>query len=122
MQRGPMTVRTRMLDRVLDDEHIRDVHIIKMDVEGSDLLVLRGAEHTLKSSNVSLLMDVDVFSNVEREELFELLNSCGFKIYRIGKELKPIEKADELFLFSEESKAERIQTHQMVREIYASKS
>lgn len=121
-QQGPITVQTRILDSVLNDEDIRDVHIIKMDVEGSDLSVLRGAEHTLRSNNVSLLMDVDVFSNVEREELFEILNSCGFKIYRIGRELKPIEKADELFLFSEESKSERIQTHQMVREIYASKS
>lgn len=122
LQRGPITVRTRMLDNVLNDEHIREVHIIKMDVEGSDLFVLRGAEHTLRSRNVSLLMDVDVSSNVERKELFELLDSCGFNIYRIGKELKLIKRANELFLFSEESKSKHIKAHQTVREIFATKS
>lgn len=121
LQKGPITVQTRMLDNVLNEEHIHEVHIIKMDVEGGDLLVLRGAEHTLKCKNVSLLMDVDVISNVERKELFELLDSCGFGIYRIGRELKPISKANEMFLFSEEPKSTRIKTHQTVREIYATK-
>lgn len=121
LQKGPITVQTRMLDNVLDEEHIRDVHIIKMDVEGGDLLVLRGAEHTLKSKNVRLLMDVDVVSNAERKELFELLKSCGFEIYRIGRALKPIKKANELFLFSAEPKPTPVKIHQRVRDIYATK-
>jgi len=121
LQKGPITVKTRTLDNVLNEEHIKDVHIIKMDVEGGDLLVLRGAERTLQSNNVSLLMDVDVFSNAERKELFNLLNYCGFEIYRIGRELKPINKANELFLFSEEPESTHVKIHQTVREIYATK-
>jgi len=125
-EKEPITVQTRTLDNVLNEEHIRDVHIIKMDVEGSDLLVLKGAKHTLESGNVRLLMDVDVYSNAEREELFHLLNSCGFELYRIGRYLKPIKRPEELFLFrshstGEEPKPRRVKSHQMVREIYAAK-
>lgn len=126
LQGKAITVQTRTLDNVLNEEHIRDVHIIKMDVEGSDLSVLKGAKHTLDSGNVRLLMDVDVYSNAEREELFHLLKSCGFELYRIGRYLKPIKRAEEL-LFSpshstgEEPKPRRVKTQQMVREIYATK-
>jgi len=126
VRKEPITVQTRTLDNVLNEQHIHDVHIIKMDVEGSDLLVLKGAEHTLRNNKVSLLMDVDVFSNAEREELFEILNSCGFKVHRIGRELKPLRTADELFLFPShgiggELQPRRIRKHQIVREIYATK-
>jgi len=116
-----ITVQTQTLDSVLKKEHIRDVHLIKMDVEGNDLQVLKGAEHTLRSNNCSLLMDVDVFSNEERKELFELLKSYGFAIYRIGRELIPITMANQLFLFDEDKKSTSIKTHQIVRDIYATK-
>ena len=122
IQRGPITVQTRMLDNVLNKENIGDVHIIKMDVEGADLQVLKGAEHTLRSNNVQLFMDVDVTSNAERKELFELLESYGYEIYRLGREVKPIKKANELFLFSEDIKSTFINWRQPVREIYAIKS
>lgn len=126
LQGEAITVQTRTLDSVLEEEHIREVHIIKMDVQGSDLLVLKGAKHTLEGNNVRLLMDIDVYSNEEREELFELLNSLGFDIYRIGPKLKPIMKAEELFLFpnhetGEGLKRARTKAHQMVKEIYAVK-
>lgn len=122
-QKEPIPVQTRTLDNVLNEEHIHDVDIIKMDVEGHDLSVLRGAQHTLtKSNNVKLLMDVDVFTNAERKELFEFLKSCGFQIYRIGSELKPVERANELFLFGEGLKPTPIKRHQTVREVYATKA
>lgn len=87
--RDPVTVRTRTLDNVLLDANIKNVDLMKIDVEGADLLVLKGAQHTLRTMNVRILMDVDVWGN-ERAELFELLRSCGFSLYRVGRELKPI--------------------------------
>lgn len=90
--RDPVTVRTRTLDNVLRDANIQNVDLIKMDVEGADLLVLKGAQHTLRTMNVRILMDIDVHGDEERE-LFDLLATCGFSSYRIGKHLKPIRAA-----------------------------
>jgi len=90
-----ITVKTRKLDNVLKDEGINKVDLIKIDVQGADLLVLKGAERTLKRQNIKLAMDVDVKSLEERNQVFDFLGSCGFKMFRISKELTPIEKIDE---------------------------
>jgi len=90
-----ITVKTRKLDSVLKDEGITKVDIMKIDVEGADILVLKGAEKTLKKCNLQLVMDVDVKSVEKRNKLFDFLESCGFKIFSIGKELTPIKKIDE---------------------------
>ncbi|MDM7998657.1 MAG: FkbM family methyltransferase [Dehalococcoidia bacterium] len=87
-----ITVRTRTLDNVLLEAGITNVDLIKIDVEGADLLVLRGARRTLESSNVKILMDVDVHGR-ERQEVFDLLRSCGFSLYRVGRELELIHPA-----------------------------
>lgn len=98
-QKEAMMIRTRRLDDVLSELNIQKVDVIKIDVEGSDILVLKGAERTLRNGRVHLLMDVDVECNVERTELYDLLTSFGYEIYRIGKQLVRIKSADGLFLF-----------------------
>lgn len=99
-QREPIIVPVHKLDDVLDELNIRHVDIIKIDVEGSEILVLRGAERTLRNNRVHLLMDIDVESNAERKELYKLLDSFGYEVYRIGKKLTRIRSADELLPFS----------------------
>ena len=92
----PITVRTRRLDDILREEGIDDIDLIKIDVEGADLLVLRGAEDILrKSEKVKLVMDVDVRGE-EAERVFDFLTSCGFRIYKIGPELKAIKGMKEV--------------------------
>ncbi|MFB0562751.1 MAG: FkbM family methyltransferase [Candidatus Lokiarchaeia archaeon] len=43
-----LTVKTRKLDNALKEEGITNVDIFKIDVEGAELLVLKGAENILK--------------------------------------------------------------------------
>ena len=96
LDKEPIVVKTKKLDDVLADEGIDDIDVIKIDVEGGDLLVLKGAENLFrKSKKVKLLMDVDVQSESDKRQLFNLLSSWGFVIYKIGKHLKRIEKIDE---------------------------
>lgn len=90
--KGAITVNTRKLDNVLRDEGIDKVDIIKIDVEGGDLLVLKGAKRTLKKGSLKLAMDVNVKSLEDRNRLFDFLKSCSFEIFGIGKELTPIRK------------------------------
>jgi len=85
----PFAVRTRPLDSVLSEANIKNIDLMKIDVEGADLLVLKGARHTLETTNVRILMDVDVHG-AERAELFDLLHSCGFSLFRVGRSLEPI--------------------------------
>lgn len=95
--RKKITVKTRKLDDILDEEGIDGIDLIQIDVEGADLLVLKGAKDTLKKSkNVKLTMDIDVRSKEERKQLFEFLTSCGFQIFNVGKELKHTKKIDEV--------------------------
>ncbi len=95
-EKEPIVVKTRKLDDVLAKEGIDDVDVIKIDVEGGDLLVLKGAENLFrKSTKVKLLMDVDVQSKSEKGQLFNLLRSWGFVIYKIEKQLRRIEEIDE---------------------------
>lgn len=92
----PTVVKTRKLDDILNEEGIDSIDIIKIDVEGADILVLKGAEDILKrSKDVKLLMDIDVESDEEKKQLFDILNFCGFKIYNIGKQIKLINKINE---------------------------
>jgi FkbM family methyltransferase len=92
-----LTVKTRKLDNILKDEGIEDVDIIKIDVEGAELLVLRGAENILKKSkNVKLFIDIDVKDKETKEKIFEFLNVRGFKMYKIGKNLEPIKRVDKI--------------------------
>lgn len=88
-----ITVKTRMLDKVLDEEGINDIDLMKIDVEGGDLLVLDGTRKLLQTSQkLKIVMDIDVQTIEEKNELFELLTSFNFIIYDIRRNLKPIRK------------------------------
>ena len=94
--RKPFTVETRKLDTILKKEEIENVDLIKIDVEGADLLVLHGARKTLKNENVKLVMDIDVMDEKKRQEILSFLASLDFKIYSIGKKLKPVKTVKDL--------------------------
>jgi FkbM family methyltransferase len=95
-KKQPITIHTQRLDDVLNTEGINNINILKIDVEGADFLVLKGAENTLrKSHNMKLIMDIDVRGK-EKKQLFDFLTSCDFKIYKIDRELKAVTKIDEV--------------------------
>jgi len=110
-----ISVQTQTLDQFVKKEKIDRIDLIKIDVEGSELLVLKGARDTLQKMNASILMDVDSRNNDERREMFALLTDMGYRIYKVGKNMTPVTEASQLML-----KAKNKQ-YQNVRSIYATK-
>jgi len=70
----------------LDSFGITNIGLIKMDVEGNELNVLKGAVQTLKASNYPKIL-FEVWDNdwykLQRERLFSFLRNLGYEIIPI---------------------------------------
>lgn len=85
----PIKVKTVPLDSVLKDENVSKVNLMKIDVQGADLKVIKGSLNALNNLQY-LIMDVDTKILQEQEEIFEIVKAKGFKIYSVSKERKQI--------------------------------
>ncbi len=52
------SVKTTNLDTFLTEEKVERIDLINMDCEGSELLVLKGAEKTLKENKVKIFFEI----------------------------------------------------------------
>lgn len=85
------------LDQVVTALAINKVDFIKADIEGSELLLLQGAEETLKKSHPTLLLEISEVSlarnNHSGEELIKYLRGLGYtRIQQVNIETANIEK------------------------------
>jgi hypothetical protein len=75
-------VRGRRIDDVVPELGLTRVDVVKIDVEGAEVLVLRGARETLMRFHPKLVMEVlpDHLANLNTsvEELLSLLNELGY--------------------------------------------
>ena len=69
--------------------------MIKIDAEGSELDIIRGAENIISSSN-ELIIIYEINREQSGQELLDALNSSGFKssIVKDGKLFSSIHKLD----------------------------
>lgn len=81
---GSITVAKRTLDSVLQETGSNRVDVMKIDVEGAELAVLRGAMEALKANRgLVLLMDVHPDLGVDPFVVRDLLGGLGFSLYAI---------------------------------------
>lgn len=80
-------VRIKTLDQVIIDEGLVRVDVIKIDVEGYEELVLKGAKDTIQSFTPIILFennpDAIKSSNLTTGGAIELLINLGYSLYRI---------------------------------------
>jgi FkbM family methyltransferase len=75
-----MVVKTMTLDKLILMENLNRVNIVKIDVEGAELLVLRGAQNALKSKKIDkLIVEIHKTINPPKEVIDFLLNK-GYNI------------------------------------------
>jgi FkbM family methyltransferase len=83
---GGITVVVRRLDDLL--ECVSHVRLLKVDVEGFELSVFRGAREVLARTDIVYFESFDRHSErygYETGDLIRLLNSAGFSVYRANE-------------------------------------
>ena len=91
------------LDNQLSQLKCEKVNFIKIDVEGAELHVLKGARETLNKYKPSLLIEINseacLAGGYEPEEIFEILRPLGYKFEKIGLRGKriPVDKVPNEF-------------------------
>jgi len=80
-------VSTTTIDRFLNEEKIGGIDLINMDCEGSELLVLKGAEETLQRNRVKIFCEIhhDFLKQLGQSigELVEYLRKSKFEVQSV---------------------------------------
>ena len=77
-EQGLLTVKTRRLDSLLQELGVPVVNVLKIDVEGAEIQVLKGAVETIRANpQIIVLLDIHPFLGVNPSEVFECLSSLG---------------------------------------------
>ena len=72
-------VPTKTLDNLLEELNFKRIDIIKIDAEGSEVPILKGAEKTLKANpNIKIIVAAEHYPS-EAKEVCQFLNDRGFK-------------------------------------------
>lgn len=79
----------------LDDLNLPRVDFIKIDVEGMELDVLKGAERTIAKHHPSMLIE---YIKAGNDALSPLLTSWGYKLMPMGVNLMALHQTDPQFL------------------------
>lgn len=75
-------VETRTLDSLVKDARAKHVDLIKIDTEGAEEFVLKGAEKTLRG-NRDVVVIIELHEGIRRDKLFGFLEGLGFGIHRL---------------------------------------
>jgi len=96
-------LRTRMLDSIIEDLHFSSPDFIKLDVQGYEIEVLKGATLVLKFSEF-VLIEMTLMPLNHEPFILEIMNymdSNGFQLYDISSLMrKPYDKAWQIQLFN----------------------
>jgi len=89
---GKFSVECKTLDIVVSDLSNRHVSILKIDVEGYELEVLKGAKALLSNNDVDVIyieagMDADNNQQVHYRKIEDLLNKYGYRVFRFYEQM-----------------------------------
>ncbi len=72
-----VTIQTITIDSLVKQEGIKDICLLKIDIEGAEILALKGADTTLKQKRIKNLI-VEYHSKSNRTYIEKLLNELGY--------------------------------------------
>jgi len=115
-------ISSKITVKTLDQYNIENVKLIKIDVEGNELKVLKGAENTIKKSNYPVLIleswhidnndtdEIKEYKSNLRNELFTYVKNLG---YNISNTQNP-----EVFICEYNAVKEQQETKKKVKQIF----
>jgi FkbM family methyltransferase len=92
---GQFQVKTVTLDGLVSTGQLPTPDYLKIDVEGAEMLVLKGAQNVLANERPTLFLATH--GGLAREACGEFLNALGYELRPIGK--ASLEKTDEFLAF-----------------------
>ena len=78
---------TIKVDTLISRYNLKHIKLLKLDVEGSELIALRGASQALMNNLIDyILVETSFISSIisTQEEINKLLISCGYSCYLMG--------------------------------------
>lgn len=91
-------VRAWTIDEIMELREWPTVSFIKIDVQGSEVRVLRGAHETIKRYHPAMFIEVDDAalekSGFSAEILFSEIESFGYRIYDAGNPENPLTRSE----------------------------
>jgi anaerobic selenocysteine-containing dehydrogenase len=89
-------VHTKTLDFFIGEKNIEKIDLLKIDVEGAELLVLRGFKENIKKYTPDIIIEIGKIETVkEIQNLLETLN-LRYNYYEIDEQ-NGLKKTDSLF-------------------------
>lgn len=77
-------VKSTTIDRIINEHSIENISIMKIDVGGGELNVLKGSIQTLKTSIIkNIIVEISPKFNDDSSEILELLKNNNYTIYNI---------------------------------------
>ena len=80
--------------RKIDTLNIQNIGLIKIDVEGFELDVLKGAINTIKNQKPNLIIENEIVHNQNPDEIFRFMSDIGYKIFYVNNKLQLVEKEE----------------------------
>jgi FkbM family methyltransferase len=99
---GIYTVNIDKLDNIIKKEYYSKINFIKIDVEGFELEVLKGAENLIDKSSVKIIQ-FERLKTTPLEPILKIFKKHGWEVFTLNKDSIPsfdkedIEKAHDLF-------------------------
>ncbi len=86
--KGKITVVTNTIDNFCNENKINHIHILKIDVQGADLEVLKGSQQMLEEQKIDLIfIEVEFIQLYENQGLFHdissFLNSHNYHLFSL---------------------------------------
>lgn len=85
---GLNSIISTCFDDVINENNISVIDILKIDIEGSEKILLRDSDQFIKVLKITKILAIEIHDEVvSRIEFTEFIQSLGFKIYAKGETL-----------------------------------